>query len=394
MFERNWEATQNEYQPGIKGFASKECANILVAMGFPRTENTTPGENVFVIAEIGKNFIQTEADQPVERYIENAKTLIDAAADAGADAAKFQTHTVEDEQLDTHIVSPHFQASDRYSWVKRNTEATPERFWREVQDHCHHRGILFCTTPMSRGALRKIIPLNPPFWKVSSADVQDHILLHAMLETRKPVIISTGMVSLIELDRVVATIGKQCPQLGVLYCVSQYPCPQEQFNLASITRFIHTYPDAVIGFSDHSIGPEASLAAVKLGARIIEKHFSLSRDLWGSDHKVSMTPAEMRSMVDAIRNRSFQDVNASPFLGDLNRELEGATNAYRPYFGKMLVAGRDLSAGSVLTEDAIYAMRPAMGASGMRSDALQKVLGKRIAKALHKYDPIASNILQ
>ncbi len=363
-------------------------------MGFPRTENATPGENVFVVAEIGKNFIQTEEARPQEEYLANAQALIDAAAEAGADAAKFQTHTVEDEQLDQHVVSPHFTANDRYAWVKRNTEATPEQFWREVQEHCHRRGILFFTTPMSRGALRKIAPLDPPFWKVSSADVQDDILLNAMLETHKPIIISTGMVSLEELDAVVAGIGKRCPELGILYCVSQYPCPKEHFNLSSLTRFTKTFPDAVIGFSDHSLGSEVALAAVKLGARIIEKHFSLTRDLWGSDHNVSMTPAEMQSMVTAIRDRSFEKVDASPFLGDPDRELEGATNAYRPYFGKMLVAGRDLSAGSVLSEDAVYAMRPALERKELRSNELRKVLGKRIAKPLRKYDPIVSDILQ
>lgn len=362
-------------------------------MGFPRTDLPTPGENVFLIAEIGKNFIQSEEKRPLQEYLENAKTLIDAAANAGADAAKFQTHTVEDEQLDLHVVSPHFQGSDRYSWVRRNTEATPMQFWKEVQAHCARRGILFFTTPMSRGALRKIAPLHPPFWKVSSGDLQDHVLLREILRTKKPMIISTGMVSLLELDAVV-TYLKDAPQLGILYCVSKYPCPPEEFNLATILRFQKKYPHAVIGFSDHSLGMDAALVAAKLGARIIEKHFSLSRGLWGSDHKVSMTPGEMEAMARAIRNCDFEKSDPSPFLGDPDRELEGATNAFRPYFGKTLVAGRDLPAGSILDEESVYAMRPALDARGLPGSSLEEVLGKRVARDLKKYDAIVSTILQ
>lgn len=362
-------------------------------MRLPHIDLSAPGKNVFLIAEIGKNFIQSEEERPLEEYLANAKVLIDAAADAGADAAKFQTHTVEDEQLDLHVVSPHFQGSDRYSWVRRNTEATPMQFWKEVQAHCARRGILFCTTPMSRGALRKIAPLEPPFWKVSSADVHDHVMLREMLRTKKPIIISTGMVSLSELDAVVNYL-EDAPQIGILYCVSKYPCPPEEFNLATIQRFQKKYPHAVIGFSDHSLGMDAALAAVKLGARIVEKHFSLSRDLWGSDHKVSMTPEEMEMMTRAIRNCAFEKSDPSLFLGDPDRELEGAANAFRPYFGKTLVAGRELCAGSVLDEESVYAMRPALNVEGLPSSSLEEVLGKRVARDLKKYDAIVSTILQ
>jgi len=361
-------------------------------MGFPRTGNGTVGENVFVIAEIGKNFIQSEAPATDDAYLENAKALVDAAAESGADAAKFQTHTVDDEQRELHVVSPHFSGSDRYTWVKRNADATPLSFWKEVQEHCQKRGILFFTTPMSRGALRKIAPLDPPFWKVSSADVHDHVMLREMLRTKKPIIISTGMVSYKELDATVKYL-EDVPELGILYCISQYPAPKESFNLSSIERFAKLYPHAVIGFSDHSLGHEAALAAIKTGARIIEKHFSLSRDFWGSDHKVSMTPKEMETMVKAIRNRSFEHCDASPYMGNPEKELEGATNAFRPYFGKILVAARDLPEESVLDEEAIYAMRPALDDEGMLSNRVEEVLGKKVAKSLKKYDAIISSIL-
>lgn len=361
-------------------------------MAIPRLHSREPGQNVCIVAEIGKNFIQTKEDRPVEEYIANAKALIDAAQKAGADAVKFQTHEVEDEQLDVHIISPHFPASDRYSWVKRNTKATPMAFWEAVTAHCKKRGILFFSTPMSRAAARKIAPLCPPFWKVSSADAQDYLLLRELIRMGKPIIISTGMVSLAELDDVVKYLQAHNAMLSILYCVSHYPCPPEAFNLATIELLSERYPDAVIGFSDHSLGTVAALAAVKLGARIIEKHFSLSRDLWGADHKTSMTPDEMAAMVQLIRNREFEDIDVAPYYGDRNRELEGAANMYRPFFEKKLVAGRDLPAEAPLTEDMLCAMRPAQAIGGLPSKALPQVLGRRIAKALRKYDPITADI--
>lgn len=362
-------------------------------MAAPRIHGREPGQDVFIVAEIGKNFIQTKEDRSMEEYIANAKALIDAAQKAGADAVKFQTHEVEDEQINSRIVSPHFPESDRYCWVKRNTEATPVAFWEAVAAHCKGKGILFFSTPMSRGAARKLEPLDLPFWKVGSADVQDFILLNELIRTGKPIIISTGMVSLAELDDVVKYLQAHNVTLSILYCVSHYPCPPEAFNLATIELLSERYPDAVIGFSDHSLGTEVAFAAVRLGARIIEKHFSLSRDLWGADHKISMTPDEMEAMVQSIRNREFEDANVAPYYGDRNRDLDGAANMYRPLFGKKLVAGRNIPVEAPLTEDMLYAMRPAQAIEGLPSKALPQILGKRIAKALQKYDPVSMDIL-
>jgi sialic acid synthase SpsE len=361
-------------------------------MDLPRIQNTEPGENVFLIAEIGKNFMQTQEDQPLETYIKNACELIDAAAEAGADAVKFQTHTVEDEQLNIPITSPHFKGQDRYQWVKRNTEATPMEFWDAIQKRCREKQILFFSTPMSRGAARKLLPLDPPFWKVGSGDVQDLLLMRELIRTKKPIIFSTGMVSYEELEDVVESIGSAVP-LAILYCVSHYPCPPEHFNLRTIERMKSSFPHAVIGFSDHSLGNDAALAAVQVGARIIEKHFSLSRELWGSDHKVSSTPKEFSELVTSVRTREFEKMDATPFLGKFEAELEGATNPYRPYFSKRLVAGKTLEKGTILTEEDLYAMRPELGTEGYKASLLPKVLGKAVVKNLQTYDPITEDSL-
>jgi sialic acid synthase SpsE len=356
-----------------------------------------PGsDDIFVIADIGKNFIQTEEDRPMEEYLSNAKKMIDEAHAAGVDAVKFQTHEVEDEQLPVDIKSPHFKEKDRYSWVKRNTDATPLAFWKELKNYCDKKNVLFFSTPMSRKSAQKLQKLDVPLWKIASGDVQDHVLLDYLFSTKKPMMMSTGMVSLRELDEVVRYVhaGQDAAlTLTILYCVSKYPCPPEFFNLSTITHLQKTYPKAIIGFSDHSLGHDVALAAVKVGARVIEKHFSMSRDVWGPDHKVSMTPAEMTAMVKAIRSGAYKDIDPSPYLGESSKELEGATNQFRPYFLKTLVAFKDLEAGTVLQKDMIAAMRPQMQSTGFPSQEFEAILGRRITRNMRQYDPFTKDLL-
>lgn len=347
-------------------------------------------DKVFVIAEIGKNFIQSEGSQSIEVYLNNAKRLIDEAVKSGAHAVKFQTHEVEDEQANIEVFAPHFKGSDRYAWVKRNTEEAPIEFFKELKEYSEKKGIIFFSTPMSRKAAIKLEDIDVPFWKVGSGDVQDHVLLDFITRTKKPIIISTGMVSHRELDDVVGYITKRGAPIIILYCISQYPCPPEFFNLSTIEFLKEKYPHAIIGFSDHSVGDNTiPLAAIKTGAQVIEKHFSLSRDLWGSDHKVSMTPDEMRDLTKSIKEGKYSEIDTKSFYGKKKRELDGAKNKFRPYFNKTLVAGRDIKAGTIITSDMIYAMRPRMYLKGLFSNMFHDVLNKKIVKDIKKFEPIS-----
>ncbi len=268
----------------------------------------------FVVAEIGKNFIQTQEERPVEEYLENAKALARAAKDAGADAVKFQTHNVEDEQLNITVVSPHFKGADRYSWVTRNTNATPlEGFWRPLAAHCGELGILFHSTPMSRGAAKKLNELGVEFWKVGSGDILDFVTLDYLASTGKPIIISSGMSTLEELDQMMNFLKRRNAPVILLHCVSKYPCPPEELNLSTI-GFLRERYGIPVGFSDHSIGIDSALAGVALGAQVIEKHFSFARDLWGADHKVSMTPGELKALVAGIRELEANPVKRAEYL--------------------------------------------------------------------------------
>lgn len=369
-------------------------------------------KGVFIIAEIGKNFIQTQEEQPVEVYLENAKKLVDEAVAAGADAVKFQTHNVEDEQLNINVVSPHFKGSDRYSWVARNTRSTPvDKFWKPLKEHCEKKGITFFSTPMSRGAAKILNErVGVELWKVGSGDILDFVMLDYLRETGKPIIFSTGMSTLEEAELAVNFLRKKGARVAMLHCVSKYPCPPEDLHLKTIEFYKNRF-DMPIGFSDHSIGIEPALVAAAMGAKILEKHFSLSRDLWGSDHKVSMTPAELRGLVAGVKEilanpAKREEILNSDFakrslvgdpdapVGAGGKVLQEGEAGFRPLFRKSLMAGQDIPAGATITKEMLYAMRPQQYAGGLPSEKYEEVLGKKTKVALKKFDPITKDLFE
>ncbi len=356
----------------------------------------------FIIAEIGKNFIQTEEHKSVEEYLEKAKSLVKAAKESGADAVKFQTHHLEDEQLNINVISPHFKGSDRYNWIKRNDTSTPvDKFWAPLKEYCDQLGILFFTTPMSRGAAKKVNHLVD-FWKVGSGDLLDFVTLDYLCSTKKPIIISSGMSTLEELDQTINFLKRRNADFALLHCVSKYPCPPEELHLNTIKFFQKRY-NIPIGFSDHSIGFESSLTAVALGAKIIEKHFSFDRSFWGSDHKVSMTPKEFKSMTQEIRRLEENPKNNEELLkketvqkglGKEAKILQEGEAVFRQYFRKSLMTGLSLPKGTVLKPEHVYAMRPQAFAKGLPSEKYELVLGKKLTQDLNKHDPITFNVLE
>lgn len=360
-------------------------------------------DKIFVIAEAGKNFIQSEDDRPVEEYLENAKALAKAAKEAGADAIKFQTHNVADEQIDINVISPHFKGSDRFSWVTRNDKATPiDEFWKPLKAYCDEIGIIFFSTPMSRGAAEKLNELGVELWKVGSGDLLDFVTLDYMASTGKPIIISSGMSTDEEVDKAVDFLKKRNADFALLHCVSKYPCPPEELKLGTIEYFKNKY-DVPIGFSDHSVGEnviDSALAAIEAGAQIIEKHFSFSRDLWGSDHKASVTPEEKKELIDAIREFE-QDAGKALSKIDQNFRKKEKTNkvlqegeaVFRPYFRKALVAARDIKKGEVIKPEDIHAMRPQAYIDGQPSEDYEKVIGKKAKKNLTKLSGIKAKEL-
>lgn len=362
------------------------------------------GQNnpVFVIAEVGKGFIQTEEDQSVETYLKNAKELARLAKESGADAVKFQTHTFEDEQANVNVVAPHFKGADRYNWVKRNTLATPVWFWQELKKYCDEIGILFFSTPMSRGAAKVLNGIGMELWKVGSGDILDFVMLDYIASTKKPLIISGGMSTLEEVDKVIDFLKKRKVEFALMHCVSKYPCPPEDLQLKTVNFFKDRY-NIPVGFSDHSIGVDSALAAVALGAVLIEKHFSLSRDLWGSDHKVAMTPEELRNLVLGIRNLEKDPSKKEEYLakeivklglGQNIKTLQEGEAQFRPFFRKTLVAAVDIPKGTKIKSDVLFAMRPQLYLKGLPSDEYGNVLGKKSKIYITKGSPIQREFIE
>ncbi len=358
------------------------------------------GHPVFVIAEIGKNFIQTEEPKTTEEYLENAIALVKAAKDAGADAVKFQTHNFVDEQADIDVVSPHFRGSDRYNWVKRNDLSTPvETFWRPLKQACDEIGITFFSTPMSRGAAHKLDQIEPVLWKVGSGDVLDFVMLDHLRTSGKPIIISSGMSTLEEVDKSIAFLKEKTDQVVLLHCVSRYPCPPEDLHLKTIEFFKERY-GIPVGFSDHSTTIHSSMAAVALGASVIEKHFSFGRELWGSDHKVSLTPQEMAELVSGIRRMAEDRVYRDEILrhelvqkgmGEKEKVMDEGEAVFRPLFRKTLVAAHDLLAGTVIEEYHLHAKRPQAHLFGLASEEYGRILGRKLKHDHKGGEPFAEN---
>lgn len=357
----------------------------------------------FIVAEAGKNFIETADDRPVQEYLENAKRLARAAKDAGADAIKFQTHEVEDEQLHIAITAPHFKGADRYAWVTRNTRATPvNEFWRPLKEYCHKIGIVFFSTPMSRGAAKKLVQVDVPIWKVGSGDILDFVLLDFLASTKKPIIISSGMSTLEEVERSVQFLKKRGVQIALMHSLSKYPGELHEANLATIELYREKFPGVPVGFSENSPHTEPSLIAAAMRAGFVERHFGLGRNLWGSDHKVSSTPEEFRRIAENIRliavsanerERWLKHPQFATIYGTREKVLRFDEAQFRPIFRKSLMAGADIPADTVLTAEHLFAMRPQQYAGGLPSERYEDVIGKRVTRNLKKYEPITETIL-
>lgn len=361
-------------------------------------------QGTLIVAEIGKNFIRTEAEQSVSEYLEAAKNLVDVAKEAGADAVKFQTHHAEDEVMNVDFDSPHFKGKSRYAWVSRNEAATPvEEFWKPLKQHCDDRGIAFFSTPMSRGAAVILDGIGVPFWKVASSDILDFVMLDFMAGTGKPIMIPAGMSTPEELDTCVDFLRRRNASFLLMHAISRYPYPAEDSNLLTIRFFQKQYPGVPIGFSQNSPWIEPAVAAIALGARVVEQHITLNRADWGPDHKVSMTPAEFADMSRRIRAIEHTQGKKDAILGDstmqkyFGREekfLQEGEAPFRGLFRKSLVAARDMSAGETLTAGDIYAMRPQELIPGLPSEKYEAVLGMTITCSLKKFDPISPDVLK
>jgi N-acetylneuraminate synthase len=310
-----------------------------------------------------------EVAQAHDGSLGTAHAFIDAVAAAGADAVKFQTHLAAAESTPGEPWRVRFSPQDasRYDYWKR-MEFTAEQ-WQGLAHHAAERGLLFLSSPFSVEAAQMLDRLGMAAWKVASGEVSNPLLLDFLLETGRPVLLSTGMSPLAEIDEAVRRVRERGAPLAVLQCTTAYPCPPEKIGLNLIPFFRDRYQCAV-GLSDHSGTIYPGLAAVTLGAEVVEVHVTLSREAFGPDVPASLTTAELRQLVEGARflERSL----AHPVDKDgMAVEME----PLRRTFTKSVVARADLAAGTVLTAEHLAVKKPGGGIPAAR---LPELLGRRL----------------
>lgn len=322
---------------------------------------------VFIIAEAGVNHNGSLA---------LAKKLIDAAKEVGADAIKFQTFeaaaltTKKLQQADYQ--KKNSWATNQYSMLKK-LELSKDQFII-LKTYCQKKKILFLSTPFDQKSAEFLDWLGVPAFKISSGDLTNTPLLFQIACYGKPIILSTGMSNINEVKEAVRLILRSGnKQLILLHCTSNYPADYTQLNLSAI----HTLKDTLgvlVGFSDHSEGIEASIAAVALGARVIEKHFTLDNKLFGPDHKMSLEPVKFAAMVKAIRHTECA-------IGNGIKDFQRSETALRLIARKSVVVLVDLERETKISPEMLTIKRPA---GGIEPKYIDKLIGRQLKHSIKK----------
>lgn len=339
---------------------------------FPRETqfgwSRTPSVGCLIIAEAGVNH---------DGNLEQAMRLVDVAADARADAVKFQVFRA-DRLASASAPKAAYQREaatgpESQQAMLRRLELPFEAF-RNIRDHCSVRGIEFLATPFDPESADFLDSLAVRAFKVGSGDLTNVDLLRHIAAKRRPMIVSTGMATLEEVSDAVRTVREfEGVELALLHCVSNYPTDPAEVNLSAMDTLRETF-DVPVGFSDHTLGRCIALAAVARGASILEKHFTLNPSLPGPDHRMSLDPMQLASLVSEVRM-----IEAS--LGDGIKAPTSSEREIASVARRSLVAARDLAAGSVLTGDMVDVRRPG---NGVPPKDKPRVLGRTLIRDIEE----------
>lgn len=318
----------------------------------------------YIIAEIGANH---NGDMDL------AKQMIDSAVDCGSDAVKFQswsnTSLIAKEEYDRNQKyddSPKKHFGSLKEMVDKYYLREEQHF--ELKEYCDKKEVDFCSTPFSINEVDLLDKCDVPFYKVASMDINNVQLLNKLSEGGRPIILSTGMATLGEVDAAVELLTKRgVNDISLLHCISIYPPAYEDINLRNITMLQQTF-GLPIGFSDHSIGFSIPLASVALGACIIEKHFTTDKNLPGWDHEISADPFEMKIICE-------ESANISRSMGVFQKVVSAAEIAKRDKFRRSVVIAKDLPKGHVLTDQDLTSKRPGTGIS---PDVIPHIIGREL----------------
>ncbi len=302
-----------------------------------------------------------------------AHAYIDAIARCGANAVKFQTHIAAAESTPNEPwrIRFSFQDASRYEYWKR-MEFTEEQ-WLGLKRHAEEKGLEFLSSPFSLEAARMLRRVDVQAWKVASGEVTNSPLFEYLLETRLPILLSTGLSSLEETDGAVAKVQAQGIPLAVSQCTSLYPCPPEKVGLNMISQYRQRYGCAV-GLSDHSGTIFPGLAAAAIGIEVLEVHVTLSRECFGPDVTASVTTQELATLTEGVRFIEKMRMN-----GVNKNTMAGEMSAVRELFTKSLVMQLDLPEGAILTRECLAAKKPG---TGIPADRLDSMIGRRLRRAI------------
>lgn len=335
------------------------------------------GYPTFIIAEAGVNH---------NGKLEQAKKLIDIAVEAGADAVKFQTFKSE------NLVSSNLENAD---YVKKNIgkkltqsemikslELKYEEF-KELKNYCDKKGIIFLSTPHSFDAIDFLEDLVPAY-KFGSGDITNMPALKHAAKKGKPIILSTGMSTLNEVKFAIDAIKSEGNnQIITLHCTTDYPCPIKEVNLRAMIT-MQKELDCLVGYSDHTSGIITPIVATALGAVIIEKHFTIDKNLPGPDHKASLEPDELKRMVNKIRE-------TEEILGSYEKKPTKSEEKIMNLVRKSIVAIKEIEKGTIINKNMIAVKRPGVGVSPSQID---KIIGKKAKRTIAKDEIFQADMVE
>ncbi len=334
------------------------------------------GDPALLVAEIA---------QAHNGSLDTAHAYIDAVADAGVDAVKFQTHIASEESTPGEPWRIPFSRQDesRYDYWKRMEFTEPQ--WVGLRSHAKQRKLLFLSSPFSAAAVDMLARIGMPAWKLGAGEVTTPDILEQVLQTGRPVLLSTGMSTWAEMDRTVTLLRNRRVPYIVLQCTSAYPCPPEKVGLNVLDEIRRRY-SCPAGYSDHSGSIFAALAACTLGSSLLEVHVTFARECHGPDVPASLTLPELRQLTAGVR--CIEKVLAHPVDKD---RMAGELSALRSTFRKKIVARRTLPAGHTLTrEDVVFKK----AAGGLPAEAAEALAGRKLKKPCAADEALLEDMLE
>jgi len=338
--------------------------------------------------ELTKPFIIAEMSGNHNQSLERALRIVEEAAKTGVDALKIQTYTPDTITIDSE--RDEFKIKDKNSLWNGETlyslyskAYTPWDWDKPIFDKCNELGIIGFSTPFDFSAVDFLEKLNVPFYKIASFENYDFPLLKYTARTGKPVIMSTGMIQLDKLKESVQVLKENCcPEIVLLKCTSTYPAVPKDTNLLTINDMQKQFPDCVIGLSDHTLGTAVSVASIALGAKVIEKHFTISRAEGGVDSDFSIEPSEMKDLVNDV-NIAYKSLG-NVFYGPTEAEIPSLK------FRRSLYVVKYIKKGEQFTPENVKSIRPA---NGLSTKFYEEIIGKKASIDIIAGTPLTMDLL-